>query len=134
MAAQELCTEEEIHDLVHGFYAKVRQDAMLGPVFDAHIDDWDVHLAKMCQFWSSLLRGTATYSGTPMPKHVALPSLNAQMFTQWLALFEDTLRNVPNRPFAEKAIDFANRIARSLWFGYQINNNPDRMPSDIATA
>ncbi len=131
MSRDDLCTEEEITTLVHGFYDRVRADAMLGPVFDAHIDDWDRHLAIMVRFWSSLLLGSGTYSGTPMPKHVALPGLNAQMFQQWLALFHDTTQELPNRPFAERAEEFAQRIARSLWFGYQMNHEPNRMPTEI---
>ena len=45
-------TEAMIERLVHGFYAKVRADAVLGPVFDARIKEWEPHLAQMCAFWS----------------------------------------------------------------------------------
>src|SRR5690606_12563079 len=54
----ELCSEEEVARLVHAFYARVRQDAALGPIFDAKVDDWDQHLAKLVDFWSSILRRT----------------------------------------------------------------------------
>ncbi len=47
-------TEAMIERLVHGFYAKVRADAILGPIFDARIRDWEPHLAQMCAFWSSV--------------------------------------------------------------------------------
>lgn len=117
--------------LVYGFYDRVRADAMLGPVFNQHIHDWDTHLGIMVRFWSSLLLGTGSYSGTPMPKHIALPGLNADMFTQWLALFHETAQELPNRPFAERAEEFAHRVARSLWFGYQMNNEPNRMPTEL---
>lgn len=132
MARTELCTEEEIAALVHGFYDRVRADPVLGPIFNAQIHDWPKHLAIMCRFWSSLLRGSGTYSGTPMPKHVALPGLTADMFRQWLALFHETTQEFSNRQFAERAEDFAQRIARSLWFGYQMSHEPDRMPKEIA--
>src|SRR3546814_11030824 len=97
MARSELCTEEEIKTLVYGFYDRVRADAMLGPIFNRHIHDWDTHLGIMVRFWSSLLLGTGTYSGTPMPKHIALPGIEAAMFTQWLALFRQTTHELPNR-------------------------------------
>lgn len=132
MARTELCTEEEITALVYGFYERVRADGILGPIFDAHIVDWDTHLEKMVHFWSSLLRGTATYNGTPMPRHIALPGLQAPMFEHWLALFQLTAQELPNRAFAERAQEFAQRIARSLWYGYQLHNAPDRMPSEIS--
>lgn len=126
-----LCTEEEVTRLVHGFYDRVRADSQLGPIFDAHVGDWDVHLAKMVQFWSSLLRGTGTYRGSPMPVHIALPDLNAGLFQQWLALFHQTTDTFPNRPFAERAEEFAHRVARSLWYGYQLSREPDRSPLEI---
>ena len=76
MPSPELCTEEEVTRLVHGFYANVRQDAVLGPVFDEHVRDWDRHLPTMVDFWSGALRGTARFRGAPMPKHAALPGLS----------------------------------------------------------
>lgn len=131
MARTDLCTPEEITELVHGFYGRIRQDALLGPVFNEHIHDWDTHLATMVRFWSSLMLGAGTYNGTPMPKHVALPGLTADMFHHWLALFRQTTDTLPNRQLAERATDFAQRIARSLWFGYQINNSPNRIPTEL---
>ena len=131
MSRSDLCTEQEITTLVHGFYDRVRADAILGPIFNEHITDWDTHLAIMVRFWSSLLLGSGTYSGTPMPKHVALPDLTADMFRHWLALFEQTTSQLPNRAMADKALEFAQRIARSLWFGYQMSNTPNRLPTEL---
>ncbi|MFT0532983.1 group III truncated hemoglobin [Castellaniella hirudinis] len=119
-----VCTEDEITTLVHHFYRRVRQDDILGPVFDAHIHDWDEHLERMVRFWSSLLRRAGTYSGTPMPRHVALPGLDGPMFVRWLDLFRQTLAEFDNPAFAAQAQDFAQRIARSLWYGYQISRQP----------
>ena len=119
------CTEAEIEQMVHLFYGKVRQDEQLGPVFNAHVHDWDAHLGRMVQFWSSLLRGTGTYEGTPMPKHIALPGLSANLFKHWLDLFHDTLSELPNRAMAEKAEEFSKRIAQSLWYGYQLHHTPN---------
>jgi len=127
----ELCTEEEVSALVYNFYDRVRTDTVLGPIFDAHIDDWDHHLKKMVSFWSSLLRGTATYQGAPMPKHIALSNLSAELFQRWLALFHDTTQTLPNRQFAERAEQFAHRIARSLWYGYQLHNQPDQPVTEV---
>lgn len=131
MARSQLCTEEEIKTLVYGFYDKIRVDDALGHIFNTHIHDWDTHLEVMVQFWSSMLLGSGTFTGTPMPKHVALPNLQASLFRHWLALFHETTLSLPNRAFAEKADDFAQRIARSLWYGYQLNNFPDRTPTEI---
>ncbi|WP_417251634.1 group III truncated hemoglobin [Castellaniella sp.] len=120
-----VCTQDEIVTLVHHFYRRVRQDKTLGPIFDAHIDDWDEHLERMVRFWSSLLRRTGTYSGTPMPRHVALPGIEGSMFIRWLDLFRETLAEFDNPVFQAQAQDFAQRIARSLWYGYQISHSPN---------
>jgi hemoglobin len=82
-----LCTEQEIVDLVHSFYAAVRKDEKLGPIFNHHVKNWDHHLSTLVDFWSSILRGTGRFRGTPMPKHVALPDLHAELFERWLNLF-----------------------------------------------
>ena len=130
----ELCDEDEVMRLVHGFYAKVRQDPTLGPFFDAHVADWDHHLAKMVDFWSSTLRGTARYRGTPMPKHAALPDLDVRMFERWLLLFRETTMSLDNPGLRERADDLAARIAQSLWYGYQMSRAPDRIPEDHSFA
>ena len=130
MPSSDLCTEEEIKHLVHAFYARVREDASLGPIFDEHVRDWDTHLAKMVDFWSSALRGTARFRGTPMPKHVALPGLNAGLFARWLALFGETTAGLPNAAMRERANVLARRIAESLWYGWQVSRGefPKPMP------
>ncbi len=81
--------EAMIERLVHGFYAKVRADAVLGPIFEARIRDWEPHLAQMCAFWSSVALMTGRYHGTPMVKHLPLP-VDANHFDRWLELFEQT--------------------------------------------
>jgi hypothetical protein len=33
---------------------------------------------------------------------------------------------------AERAVELSQRIARSLWYGYQLHREPDRMPADLS--
>lgn len=134
MARPDLCTSEEIRQLVDQFYGRIQADPVLGPIFDQHIDDWPLHLDIMVRFWSSILLGSGTYSGTPMPKHVALPDLDASMFHRWLELFHTTTSELPNRDMANQADELARRIARSLWFGYQMHREPNRMPRELDNA
>lgn len=131
MSPQELCTEEEITGLVHGFYAAVQADALLGPVFAEHVKDWDAHLAKLVDFWSSALRRTARYRGMPMHAHTALPDLDACRFERWLALFHATTARLDNVALRERADELARRIAQSLWYGYQMHHQPERLPDDL---
>ncbi len=123
MPALDLCTEEEIVQLVYGFYDAVRSDAVLGPIFNQHVKNWDTHLPVMVDFWSSALRGTARFKGSPMPKHAALPGLSVELFQHWLALFRQTTGALPNAALAEKANELAKRIAQSLWYGYQMSQD-----------
>jgi truncated hemoglobin YjbI len=132
MPASDLCTDAEIADLVDAFYARVRDDALLGPVFEQHVADWSRHLPKMIDFWSSALRGSKSYRGTPMPVHCALPGLSHSMFEHWLDLFFETARTQPNRAMAERAVELSQRIAQSLWYGYQLHREPDRAPGGLA--
>ncbi len=36
--------------LIKPFYADVRQHTVLGPIFEAHIQDWPAHLDKIAGF------------------------------------------------------------------------------------
>jgi len=105
-----------IEMLVHRFYEKVRADALLGPVFEARIQDWGPHLNRMCDFWSSVALMTGRYHGTPMAKHLPLP-VDAVHFDQWLALFEATAQEVCPPAAATHFIERARRIAESLEMG-----------------
>ena len=126
MPALDLCTEEEIVQLVYGFYDAVRGDAVLGPIFNQHVKNWDTHLPVMVDFWSSALRGTARFRGSPMPKHAALPDLSLELFQRWLGLFRETTAALPNAALAARANDLAKRIAQSLWYGYQTSQAGDK--------
>jgi hemoglobin len=109
-------TEAMIERLVHSFYAKVRTDEMLAPVFDARIRDWGPHLAQMCAFWSSVALMSGRYHGAPMPKHLPLP-IDAAHFDRWLALFEETAAEVCPPEAAAHFVERAHRIAASLELG-----------------
>jgi hemoglobin len=126
-----LCTESEVATLVHTFYARVREDEVLAPIFSAHISDWDRHLTKLVDFWSAILRRTGRFSGAPLPKHAVLPGLSAALFQRWLRLFRENAFAQPNKAMAEKACAMAERIAQSLWMGYQISRDPDALPAAL---
>jgi hemoglobin len=109
-------TEAMIERLVRGFYAKVRSDAVLAPVFDSKIKDWEPHLAQMCAFWSSVALMTGRYHGTPMVKHTPLP-VDADHFDRWLELFEAAAVELCPPQAAAHFVERARRIAASLEMG-----------------
>jgi len=108
--------ETMIEKLVRAFYVRVRQDALLAPVFEERISDWEPHLEKMFAFWSSLTLMTGRYHGQPMAKHLVLP-VDATHFNRWLELFEETAREVCPPEAAELFIERARLVAQSLELG-----------------
>ena len=99
--------------LVYHFYARVRADEVLGPVFEARIADWGPHLDRMVAFWSSVALMTGRYHGAPMPAHAELP-IEWEHFERWLALFRETAEETCPAEGAAHVITAAERIARSL--------------------
>lgn len=108
--------EALIDRLVETFYARVRDDALIGPVFAERIDDWGPHLAQMKLFWSSVTLSTGVYQGRPMPKHLPLP-IDATHFDRWLALFEATATEICTPAGADWFMERARRIAESFELG-----------------
>jgi hemoglobin len=109
-----------INRVVHAFYGKMRQDEVLGPVFAARISDWEPHLARICEFWSSVALMTGIYHGRPMEKHLPLP-VDARHFDRWLRLFGETASEVCPAAAAAHFIERAARIAQSLEIGIAVN-------------
>ncbi|MFS8038519.1 group III truncated hemoglobin [Xanthobacter sp. AM11] len=120
--------EEAIFRLVHRFYDRVRDDALLGPVFGGRIapEAWPVHLAKMCDFWSSVLLKSGRYEGRPLPPHLALgDDAGEAAFARWLALFRPTaLQELPPAA-AQAAIAHAERMAYSFRLAIAFHRGED---------
>lgn len=113
-----------ISDLVDRFYAAVRDDALLGPIFAERIADWPTHLGRMKAFWSSVLHNSGTYSGSPMRKHLAIPGLDRTHFDRWLTLFRATLADLARDPAAAPHVEErARMIATSLLNAIVINRD-----------
>ena len=116
IAEQTGIDEPMIERLVRSFYAKIREDALLGPIFEARIHDWEPHLQRMCAFWSSVALMSGRYHGNPMAKHLPLP-VDAHHFDRWLALFEATAREVCPPEAEAHLVERARRIAESFELG-----------------
>lgn len=105
----------DIVRLVDGFYASVRADAVLGPIFDdiAHTD-WAVHLPKMYDFWETVLFGRSAFRGNPLAVHLDLATrapLTGREFSRWLAMFQQQVDGLFEGPVADEAKLRARRIA-----------------------
>lgn len=119
--------EARLTELVHRFYGKVRDDAVLGPIFADRIADWGPHLERMVSFWSSVALMTGRYHGAPMPAHVSLP-IQWHHFERWLMLFRETATETCPPEGAAHVIERAERIARSLHLAVE-DAKPRTVPS-----
>ena len=109
--------EALISRLVDTFYARVRRDPLLGPIFETALgEDWAPHLAKLKDFWSAVALGTRRYNGRPMPAHLRLDGLTPAHFERWLALFRQTLDELAPNP---AAADFFHDRARMIGRNFQ---------------
>lgn len=109
--------EEDLVEVVGRFYARVRRDALLGPVFDHGVHDWNRHLHRLVAFWSSVINGTGRYRGDPMAVHAAVHAAQAitpQMFDRWLGLWRETTMAVLDPPGAALMQERAERMADAI--------------------
>ncbi len=113
--------------LVYRFYARVRADAVLGPIFEARIVDWAPHLDRMVVFWSSVALMTGRYHGAPVQAHAELP-VDWEHFERWLARFRKTAAETCPPEGAAHVIACAERIARSLHMAVE-SAGPRTVPS-----
>ena len=112
-------TDAQIEDLVGTFYARIRKDPELGPIFERVIGaDWGPHLKTMCDFWSSVMNTTGRYKGRPIPAHVKLTGIEPRHFARWLALFGETAEELFDPALAQAFLARAEKIAASLMLGF----------------
>jgi hemoglobin len=105
----------DIARLVTLFYARARADALIGPVFAAHVQDWDSHLRAITAFWAAQIRGRGTYRGQPVAAHIAMAqSIEPAMFDRWLTLWRQSAQEVMTPDDAAALIEKASRIAAVL--------------------
>ncbi len=112
-------TADFLSHMVDEFYLRIRQDEVLGPIFNKAIgQNWPSHMETMKKFWSSVELMAGTYSGKPMVAHAQVDGLEKGMFSRWLQLFEHTLDDIaPTKAAHERILARAKRIAQSLELG-----------------
>ena len=118
---------DDIRLIVDEFYARVRADDLIGPVFMEVILEWQPHLDKMYAFWNAVLFGVSGFKGNPFAKHAPLP-IEQEQFDRWLELFHETIDTYFWGPVADDAKKRAGIMAEM--FLYRLKNiagNPNRV-------
>lgn len=131
-------TEEQIDTLVAEFYARVRRDPDIWPVFLRAIgtdgEIWRHHEAKIASFWRNAMGIDRSFSGNPMLKHLANNDILPGQFPIWLGIFEQTAHDVLPESTALSIVALANRIGESLQFGLVQFRKPQDGPPSLTPA
>jgi hemoglobin len=120
-------TEPGIAALVSRFYGKARRDPTIGPLFEEAVDDWDEHLAKLCDFWSSVMLTSGRYKGNPMASHIK-HAIEPEFFDRWLELWRETAGEIFCPETAAQFRQKAENIAASLRLALFYRPGRDRVP------
>lgn len=73
---KDISTRQDIELLVDTFYGKVRNNPVLGPIFnDIAGVQWETHLQRIHNFWAAQLLGEGGFTGNPMQNHLQLSKL-----------------------------------------------------------
>lgn len=105
-------TIDDIRFMVDTFYARVREDGLIGPIFNGRIGDrWPEHLEKMYRFWQTVLLEEHTYQGAPFRPHADLP-VYLEHFERWVELFEQNLLEHFEGDKADEALERAGKMAK----------------------
>lgn len=123
--------------LVHSFYAKIRKDELLGPIFNSHIADeaWPAHLNKLTDFWETNLFGVQKFKGNPAAVHVNVDknlnhSIEQTHFGKWLQLWFETINELYEGELANRAKDGARRMSTRQFMAIW-NNRPQNINKTI---
>ena len=108
--------EALLRRLIDEFYARVRRDPELGPVFEAIIADrWPPHIEKILSFWMTATRAGAGYKGRDFtPAHLKHSAIRAEQLPRWLELFRATCRDLCEPQAADVLIRIAQQMADNL--------------------
>lgn len=105
--------EESVSELVDRFYARVREDDQIGPIFNNAVHSWPAHLSLLKDFWCSVLFGQGRYKGNPLLAHFRLP-MEDRFFDRWLALFAETADDILTPQAAAIVVGRARQIASNM--------------------
>ena len=116
----DISNREDIYKLVTTFYGKIRKDKVLGPIFNAHIKDWEPHFERLTDFWETNLFFQKKFKGNPLLKHQLVDAasgnkITAYHFGIWLNHWFNTLDTLFEGTNVEKAKNRARSMGSFMY-------------------
>jgi hemoglobin len=130
VARKAIENREDIGFMVRTFYNKVRRNDILGPIFNKIVNDWEVHLEHLTDFWEMVLLHSGPGAGkfNPIPVHKEVDNqtendISEVHFENWLVLWFETLDQYFEGEVAEHAKAHAQKMAYILLFKIREGRN-----------
>ncbi len=113
---KDITDREDVFLLVTTFYKKIREDAVLGPIFNRHIQDWDSHMTVLTDFWETQIFLVRKYRDNPLAKHIEVDakeghSINEKHFGIWINHWVQTVDSLFTGDKAFMAKNKARKMA-----------------------
>lgn len=120
MTKNDITNRKDIYILVSHFYNKVKNNTLLGPIFNTAIQDWDNHLQQLTTFWQSSLFLNTKYTGNPIKTHINVDKNNQNSISQthfgiWLNLWVETIDQLYAGPIANTAKNKARKMSSFMF-------------------
>jgi len=121
---RDITTLKDIEFLVDHFYEAVKQDPIIGPVFNVRLEGrWKLHHQKLYRFWHTVLLRRPDYFGDPVPLHYQM-NLDKSHFTQWLNIWITIIDLNFEGIIADRAKFRAKTMANAFLEKIQKNSEP----------
>jgi len=130
MQKEDISSREDIIFLVNTFYTKVRDNDLLGPIFNTMIKDWETHLELLTDFWETNLFFVKKYTGNPLEKHAEVDkyynySINELHFGTWINIWHQTIDDMFKGEIAQLAKNRARNM--STFMNMEIFKNKPKL-------
>jgi hemoglobin len=101
---------------VHAFYAKVRNDELIEPVFERIVSEeqWPAHFERMTDFLVAVAFNGPAFHGDPLTKHARIRDISPAHFAKWLEVFKEVALQYWDTEVVTNLVHRATQIASSL--------------------
>jgi hemoglobin len=121
---------DDIALLVRTFYTKIRKDAVLGPIFNQIVTDWEPHLELLTDFWETQLFLKRKYFGNPVTAHQEVDEkmqhkITPEHFGLWMNLWFATIDELFEGETAYIAKNRAQKMSTMLYLNIYEHRKKD---------